>query len=166
MNMHHHSFGVDVGNVEIESLLQPESKCVDDGEKAQHGWLFNELKKGVDFADSNHYRQFEFAANSQEFESGPRLWASNSEEFFQTLLSDVDRACFPMQIVFDIQQVASQIVFGGGVWLSFQELGEFADSSAVGFLRTLFEIVKLKVLFEANEDWGQRLFVFGHNETP
>ena len=65
MNMHHHSFGVDVGDLEIESLLEPESECVDDGEKAQHGWLINEFKKRVDFADSNHDRQFEFATNSR-----------------------------------------------------------------------------------------------------
>ena len=71
-----------------------------------------------------------------------------------------------MQVIFYEQQVVSQIVFGGGVWFAFEEFREFADGSAVGFLRTLFETVKLQVLFEANEDWGQRIFVFGHSETP
>ena len=58
--VNHHSLGVDIGNLEIESFLEPEPQGVHDREEAQHGWLFDELKKRVNFADRNHGRQFEF----------------------------------------------------------------------------------------------------------
>ncbi len=71
-----------------------------------------------------------------------------------------------MCIVFDIEQISSQIVFGGGIRIAFKEFGEHPHISHVGLLRPLFEAVKLKVLLEADEDRRQRLFVDGHSETP
>ena len=36
-----HSLGVDIGHLEIKGFLEPETQGVDDGEEAQHGWLFD-----------------------------------------------------------------------------------------------------------------------------
>ncbi len=69
----------------------------------------------MNFADRKHDRQFEFATDSQEFEGSPVFRAGDFEEFFDTLLSDVDGARGPVQVILDKQQVISQIVFGGGI---------------------------------------------------
>jgi len=39
VDMNHHSLGIDIGNLEIESFLEPEPQGVHDCEEAQHGWL-------------------------------------------------------------------------------------------------------------------------------
>jgi hypothetical protein len=49
--MDEHSLGVDIFNMEIESFLESESKGVDDREEAEHGRLFDQLEKCVNFAD-------------------------------------------------------------------------------------------------------------------
>ena len=56
VDVNHHSLGVDIRNLEIESFLEPEPQGVHDREEAQHGWLFDQLQEGVDFADRNHCR--------------------------------------------------------------------------------------------------------------
>ena len=45
------SLGVDIFNMEIESFLESESQGVDDREEAEHGRLFDQLEKRVNFAD-------------------------------------------------------------------------------------------------------------------
>ena len=45
------SLGVDILNMEIESFLESESQGVDDREEAEHGRLFDQLEKRVNFAD-------------------------------------------------------------------------------------------------------------------
>ena len=51
MDMDEHSLGVDIFNMEIESFLESESQGVDDREEEEHGGLFDQLEKGVNFAD-------------------------------------------------------------------------------------------------------------------
>ena len=45
------SLGVDIFNMEIERFLESESQGVDDREEAEHGRLFDQLVKRVNFAD-------------------------------------------------------------------------------------------------------------------
>ena len=92
VDVNQHSLGVDVANLEIEGFLEPEAQGVDDREEAQHGWLFDELKKRVNLADRNHDRQLEFTTRSNESESCPGSRAGNREVLFETLLCDVDSA--------------------------------------------------------------------------
>ena len=71
-----------------------------------------------------------------------------------------------MRIVFDIEKISSQVIFGSGLWLAFKELGELPNISNIRLLRPFFLAVKLKILLKANEDRRQRIFVDGHSETP
>ena len=63
MNVNDHPFGVDIGYLEMQSFLQSESERVDDREEAQHGGLFDELQKDLDFVDGQNGRQLKFWLN-------------------------------------------------------------------------------------------------------
>ena len=51
MDMDQHSFGIDTGDLQVKSLLESQSKGIDDGEEAVHGGFFDQFQKGVHFAD-------------------------------------------------------------------------------------------------------------------
>lgn len=166
MDVNHHSIGLDILNLEIESFLQPESQRVDDGEEAQHGGFFDQLEERMNFTDGDDDRDFELASRSYELESGPISRARKGEELLKGLLSDVDSASRPVPIIFNEEEIISQVVFGSGIRISFKEFSELANITDIGFLRPLDSAVKLKILLEANEDGGQRFFVDRHRETP
>lgn len=75
MDVNHHSIGLDILSLEIESFLEPESQSVDNREEAQHRGLFDQLEKRVNISDRDDDRDFEFATRSDELESGPISWA-------------------------------------------------------------------------------------------
>ena len=78
MDMNKHPFGVDIRNLEIEGFLKPESERIDGGEEAQHGRLFDEFQKDLNFVDRQNRRQFEFRLDLKLFEGRPisrdRFW--------------------------------------------------------------------------------------------
>ena len=63
MNVNDHPFGVDIGYLEMKCFLQSESERIDDRKEAQHGGLFDELEKDLDFVDGQNGRQLEFWLN-------------------------------------------------------------------------------------------------------
>ena len=58
-----HPFGVDIGYLEMKCFLQSESERLDDSKEAQHGGLFDELQKDLNFVDGQNGRQLEFWLN-------------------------------------------------------------------------------------------------------
>ena len=95
MDMNKHPFGVDIGNLEMECFLESESERIDGGKEAQHGGLFDEFQKDLNFADSENGRQLEFRLDLELFKSRPIARTGFGEEEFQGAVSDVDGAVAP-----------------------------------------------------------------------
>jgi len=110
MDMNKHPFGVDIGNLEMECFLESESERIDGGEEAQHGGLFDEFQKDLNFVDSENGRQLEFLLDLEFFESWPIARAGFRKEEFQGAVSDVDGAVAPLSLVLDVEEVIPQVI--------------------------------------------------------
>jgi hypothetical protein len=71
MDVNEHSFGIDIGNLEVGSFLKPETEGVHDGET---GFVMRELdriKKFSDFVEAQDHGQGFLFFGSDECEGGP-----------------------------------------------------------------------------------------------
>ena len=69
-----------------------------------------------------------------------------------------------LALVFDIEEVISQIIFGSGIRFAFKEFGKLSEHTDVGFLSSLAFSAKLQVLLHSQCDGGESIWiiVFGH----
>ncbi len=101
MNVDQHAIGVDIGDLEMESFLEPKSQGIDDEEEARHGRLFDQLEKCVDFTDRDDDWDLEFSACSHELERVPVSRAGERKKLLQGLLSDLDGTGRPVSLILD-----------------------------------------------------------------
>jgi hypothetical protein len=90
--------------------------------------------------------------NASEFESLPIARARESEELFESLLSDVDGTGTPLFVFGDVEEVSAEILFGGTIRGVAEKLGKLSKHSEVGLLSSFRLAVKLEVLLEADSD--------------
>lgn len=126
MDMDQHSFRVDIGDLQVKSFLESQPEGVDDREEAVHGRFFDQFQKGVDFTDREDDRYFLFDFDAGQLECFPIARNGESEELLEGLLSHVDGAGAPLFGIDDMEQVASEVVFGGGGGIFGEEFVELS----------------------------------------
>jgi hypothetical protein len=165
VDVNEHASGIDIFDLKMKSFLEPESEHVDDGKEAEHRRLLDDLQEDKDFRDRKDDRQFQLRLDAHELQDRPIARASELKEPLDPVLSDVDGTWLPLELVLDVEQVVSDIVLGSRVGITLKKLGEFSDSSSVGFLSSFGESIKLEVLLEPDEDRRKRVLVFRHDDV-
>ena len=138
-DMDQHPAGVDVGDLQMERLLQPQPQGIDGPEEALQAGLADGGDQLIDFGDGQHGGQLELLGDAQLLERGPFPRAGVAIEELESGVGDLEGIAFPLLVVLDEQQVASQVVFGGQVGRLVEPLGELADRAEVGFVSPLAE---------------------------
>lgn len=141
-----HPAGVDVGDLQVKCLFQPQSQRIDGPEKAFQTGLANRVDQLIDFGDGQDRGQFELLGHAEFGQRGPVPGAGVAVEEFQSGVGDLERIGLPLLIVFDEQQIASEVVFGGLVGRLIDPLCELADLAEVGLVGPFFQAGQLQVL--------------------
>lgn len=110
----------------MKSFLESQSEGVNDREEAVHGRFFDQFQKGVHFADREDDGYFLIDFDASQLECFPIARNGESEELLEGLLSDVDGAGAPLFGIDDVEQVTSEVVFGGGGWIYGEEFVELS----------------------------------------
>lgn len=168
VDVHQHAFGIDIGDLQVKSFLEPQAHAIDGGEETEHGRLFDQLQERVNFARRDDGGQFQLGFDACELEHGPVLRAGDPEEEFQGLLCDVDGAGGPLLGINDVQEVLSELIFGSKFGAVSEELSETFDGAAIRLLSPRELATKLEILLESIDDWvgSQREIGIGHRRTP
>ena len=87
----------------MKSLLESQSKGIDDGEEAVHGGFFDQFQKGVHFADREDDGDFLIDFDAGQLERFPIARNGESEELFEGLLGHVDGAGTPLFGIDDVE---------------------------------------------------------------
>ena len=103
----------------------------------------------VHLADGDDNGQLLFDLDAGEFQDVPVPGASDAEEEFEGLLSDVDGAAFPLLAIDEVQQIVSLLIFAGILWGMSQKLTELAHGPAISLLSAGALAIKLEVLKES-----------------
>ncbi len=96
MNVDHHAFGVDIGDLEMQSFVQSQAQMIDDGKVALHRWFLDQFEKRLHLADRDQHRQLLFDFDASEFQDRPVAWTGEAIVQLEGLQSHVDRAGAPL----------------------------------------------------------------------
>ena len=72
----------------------------------------------VAYGGGQHGRQILLLGHSEFLESRPITLTNQFEVELKSVVSNVERTGLPLQIVFDVEDVPSEIDFGSGVWVA------------------------------------------------
>ncbi len=99
--MDKHTFGIDIRDFEMESLLESQSEVIDGGEEASHGRLLDHFEEYLNFVDRDHGREFKLLLDPEKSKRWPIAWARQLEEAFETAVGDVDGTAFEVLLIPD-----------------------------------------------------------------
>ena len=145
-DVNQHPRSIDVRDLQVECFLQTEPQRIDGPEEALHDRLADRRDELIDFGDGQDGGKFGLFGDSQLAERRPLSRTRMGVEELEPRVRDLQRIGFPLLIVLDEQQIASQIAFGGGTGRLLEPLSEFADSAEVGFVRPLTQPGQLHVV--------------------
>jgi hypothetical protein len=148
-DMEHLAFPIDVGGSELCSLAQPQAAGVD-GDEADS--IYGDADPGEDLMD--------FLPGQDHRKPGLTRWASDIEDtplLLECLLVEEldaaerhgDGAALELPLVFEIEEVAAELLFIDEVGGSREVLRELADAGYVGFLGSFGVASKLEVVDHA-----------------
>ena len=91
---------------------------MDNSKEAMHRRFFDQLEEQLDLDDSQNGWQIDFGLHSELFESWPIARTGQFEIELESVVGDIEGARSPVQFVFNIEDVLSEIIFGRGIGLA------------------------------------------------
>ena len=146
MDVHHHPRAIDVADLEVQPLAEPESQRVDGPEigpvvgRADGGDEPSHLVDGEDVGESL------LPADAEPLEGRPVAGSGVGIEELDAAVGDAERGGGELAVVLEVEEVVADLLLAEPVGRGVEVVGELPDGAEVGLLGALAEPGELEVL--------------------
>jgi hypothetical protein len=144
--MDHHAGGIDIGDFEVETFVEPQAAGVDGGEIGVILEGFDLGKNGPDFLTAENGGKASFGLGSEDSEDVPVSLEDVFEEEANAAIADAHGIGGPVINVLSTEEIVLEFLLGDQVGGFVIELGEHADGAGVGLLSPFPLAIELKSL--------------------
>ena len=149
MDMDDHPPAVDVADLQIQTLLEPQPQRVDGPEEGLVVGRAHGVDQAPDLGDAQDVRQAPGPGDAEALEGEPVAWDGIGVEEDEAAGGDLQRAGRIRPLLLEVDEVLPQFVFGDPVGRLVEVSGEMTDGAEVSFLGPLGEAGQLEVLVHA-----------------
>lgn len=146
VDMDHHTGGIDIGDFEVETFVEPQAAGVDGGKIGVILEGFDLGKNASDFFTAENGRKASFGLGSEDSQDVPVSLEDVFEEEAYAAIADAHGIGRPVINVLPVEEIVLEFLLGDQIGGFSVELAEHADGARVGLLSPFPLAVELKGL--------------------
>jgi len=146
VDMDHHTGGIDIGDFEVETFMEPQSAGIDGGKIGVILEGFDLGENGSDLFSAENGRESSFGLGSEDSEDVPVSLEDVLVEEANPTIADAHRIGRPVINVLSVEEIVLEFLLGDQIGSFAIELGEHANGTGVSLLSPFAFAVELKSL--------------------
>ena len=159
---------VDVADLEMEALGEPEAERVDGPEVGAVVGRADGGDEPSDLVDGEDVGKALLPRDAELLERGPVAWDGVGIEELDAAVGDAEGSGGEVAVVLEVEEVVAELRLGEAVGRGVEVVGEMPDGAEVGVLGALAEAGELEVLGHAEAECGGHVMVLwsGMRRSP
>ena len=149
MDVDHHPRSVDVADLEMKPLAEPESERVDGLEVGTVVGRADGGDEATDLVDGEDVGEPLLPGDAESFQGRPIAWDGVRREELDAAVGDAEGSGGEVAVVLEVEEVVAELGFGEAVGRGVEVVGELSDGAEVGLLSALGESGELEVVGHA-----------------
>ena len=149
MDVDHHPRAVDVADLEVQPLAEPEAQRVDGPEVGAVVGRADGGDEAADLVDGEDVGEPLLPGDAEPLEGGPVARGGVGIEELDAAVGDAERGGGELAVVLEVEEVVADLLLGEAVGRGVEVVGELPDGAEVGLLGAVGEAGELEVLEHA-----------------